>query len=56
MRQSVGEHARIIGGSSESDILLEVLAGARLAFSFYEVEKDTERYQDAELLDGHEEL
>ena len=55
MRQSVGEHARIIGGSSESDVLLEVLAGARLAFRFYEAEKDM-RYQDAEMLDGHKEL
>lgn len=56
VRQSVGEHAKIIGGSSESDVLLEVLAGARLAFKFHEAEKDMERYQDAELLDGHEEL
>jgi hypothetical protein len=56
VRQSVGEHAKIIGGSSESDILLEVLAGARLALSYYEVVKDTEIYQNAELLDGHEEL
>lgn len=53
VRQSVGEYARIIGGSSESDILIEVLAGACLAFSFYEVDKETERYQDPELRDGH---
>lgn len=56
MRQSVGEHTRIIGGGTESDILLETLAGARLAFKYHEAEHRIEEDQDAHPLGGHEEL
>jgi hypothetical protein len=56
VRQSVGEHAKIIGASAETDVLLEALAGARLAFKFREAAKDMERYQEAPILAGHEEL
>lgn len=38
LKKSVGEHARITGGSSESDVILEALAGARFAFKFHEAE------------------
>ncbi|CEJ58948.1 hypothetical protein PMG11_07588 [Penicillium brasilianum] len=56
VRHSVGEHTRIIGGETESDILLEALAGARLAFKYHEAEHRIEEDQDAHPLGGHEEL
>jgi hypothetical protein len=56
VRQSVGEHTRIIGGGTDSDVLLEALAGARLAFMYHEAEHRIEEDQHAQRLDGHEEL
>ncbi|PYH86224.1 hypothetical protein BO82DRAFT_428680 [Aspergillus uvarum CBS 121591] len=56
VRQCVGEHARMIGGSSEADIFLEALAGARFAFRIHEAKKTMEAYQKSQLPGGHEEL
>lgn len=56
MRQSVGEHAAIIGGRKDSDVLLEALAGARMGFTFHEAEHRIEEDQEAQRLGIHEEL
>ncbi|KAJ5370436.1 uncharacterized protein N7496_006528 [Penicillium cataractarum] len=56
VRQSVGDHAPIIGGRKDSDVLLEALAGARMGFMFHEAEHRIEEDQGSQQLGGHEEL
>ncbi|KAJ5158229.1 uncharacterized protein N7500_007880 [Penicillium coprophilum] len=56
VRQSVGEHARIIGANSEADVFLEALAGARFAFTFHEAKHNIQAYRKSRLPGGHEEL